>query len=115
MFKSEAGFTFVETMLSLLILAIVFTLLSTIFINGIGIIQLSQIKTDALNRAQNSISQSILATNGNNQNVTLVFNEGQTDEISFNIDSLLITETESYTRRGNTNEITIQYLEVVMP
>ncbi|MFW5981591.1 MAG: PulJ/GspJ family protein [Halanaerobiaceae bacterium] len=116
MLKSEDAFTFLEVMLSLVLLAIVFTMLSSSFMNGIGVIQHNQRKTETLNQVQSNLNNSILSTTGNTENVTLVFKENEDDEgIDFSIDALLISERDTYTFKSSSRDIKLEYYEVVMP
>ncbi len=116
MYKNDSGFTFIEVMLSLVLLAIVGTILSSVFMNNIGVIQISKNRSNALNTVKNEINHSILDYNGLSQSITLVFNEGLSDEISIDIDGQLISETESYTTlNGDSSDVTLEYIEVVVP
>lgn len=116
MFKSEAAFTFIEVMLSLVLLAIVFTMLNSSFINGLGVIQINQQKSKSLNQVQSNLNNSILSTRGNDETVTLQFTGDEDDEDTvISIDALLISERDTCTFKSSTNEVILEYYEVVMP
>ncbi|MEJ6950043.1 type IV pilus modification PilV family protein [Natronospora cellulosivora (SeqCode)] len=115
MIKSEKGFTFVEVMLSLVVLTIVFLMLSSSFMNGIGIIRSSQNKREALNTVQSELNRSILRTSGTNRNITLVFREHHEEEnaIPIQIPALLIEETAEYSFNNEIRDITLEFYEVI--
>lgn len=102
-------------MLTLVLIAIIATLFSLIFVNGIEAIQLSKNKHEALNSAQNNITQDIINNNGLTDSMTLIFNEGLPDAESYNIEGQTISETVTYTLpNGKMEEVTLKYFEVVV-
>lgn len=115
-FKDEDGFTLIEILITLVLLAIVGMMMTSIFGNNIEHVKISKERVASLNQVQSEINDSILDNNGIENEFVLVFNEGLSDQEIINITGKLISEDEPYTMADGSNKnITLQYIEVVVP
>lgn len=108
MLNKNDGFTLVEVLLSLAIFAIIGITLTSAFMNGAHGLQLSQRRSQDLNTAQLRINEAILNyDNSDTDTITVVFNQGKSDQVSITVDGMLIQE--------EINGVLLEYFEVVMP
>lgn len=106
---NDGGFTLIEVIVTLVIFAVIGTLLSSLFINGLSGLQLSTIKNEEINTLQHQLNEAILNyDNTNSDEIEVVFNEGEIDEERITVNGELIRIVEN-------NEVILEYFEVVMP
>ncbi|MFW6022191.1 MAG: type II secretion system protein [Halanaerobiaceae bacterium] len=116
-FKGQSGFSLIEVMVSLLLVAIVGTIFSAAFLNGIAGLKYNQVTSDALNEAKNRINEAILNNDyDESSTMTITFNEDGIDELEMEIDGNIIKESVEYSSlNGNPKIIELNYFRAVIP
>lgn len=94
--NNENGFSLVEVMLSLVLLAVFGTLFSSVFLNNIDFIEMSKNRTDAVKTAQTELNNAILQDEtGATEDIALDFSDGS-DVVSYTIPGEILSEEIDY-------------------
>ena len=108
MLHRDDGFTLIEIILTILIFAVVGLTLTSAFMNGAFGLQLSSQKSQDINTAPFNLNEAILNyDNTGSDTITIIFNEGKSDEVSITVNGQLIQE--------EVNGVILEYFEVVIP
>ncbi|MEJ6950046.1 type II secretion system protein [Natronospora cellulosivora (SeqCode)] len=112
--KEKKGFTLIEIMLSLVILATISIVISLYFVNGMNNLRVSMERQNAINSVSSTMNKNIMQNiNSIEDEIEILFNNNGS-EISLKASGKIFEELETFNNEDGISTISLSYFKAVI-